>query len=44
MYSSELIKFEHIFEIFASLLLAIRDDEQIKERMNYMKTNTLLRK
>ena len=37
MYSNELVKFEHIFEIFAILLLAIRDDEQIKERMNYMK-------
>ena len=44
MHSRELVKFEHIFEIFAILLLAIRDDEQIKERMNYMKNKYSIKK
>ena len=44
MYSSGLVKFEHIFEIFASLLLTIKDDEQIKEHMNYMKNTYSIKK
>ena len=37
MHHIGLIKFEHIFEVFASLLLEVRNDEQIKQRIEYMK-------